>query len=104
MVAEAAKQGDALALKVFNEATEYLGIGIAGLVNLFNPEMVLIGGGVSLAGDLFFDNIREVAGQHVMQSNGRELEIHPVAFGKNAALMGAFALVLNQVLNLSLIR
>ena len=104
MVAEAAKQGDALALKVFNKATEYLGIGIASLVNLFNPEMVLIGGGVSMAGDLFFENIRKVVGQHVMQSSGQKLGINPMAFGKNAALMGAFALVLNRVLNLSLIR
>jgi glucokinase-like ROK family protein len=104
MVAEAAKLGDTLALEVFNEATEYIGIGIASLVNLFNPEMVLIGGGVSLAGDLFFDNIRKVVGQHVMQSSGWELQILPVAFGENAALMGAFALVLNQVLNLSLVR
>jgi len=47
--------GDTLALEVFNEATEYIGIGIASLVNLFNPEMVLIGGGVSLEESLFCD-------------------------------------------------
>ena len=103
IVAETARQGDALALKVFNEASEYLGIGIASLINLFNPEMVLIGGGVSLAGDIFFDNIRKVVDQHVMQSSGRDLQILPMAFGENAALMGAFALVLNRVLNLSLV-
>ncbi len=102
-VAEAASQGDELSLRIFNEATDHIGIGIANLVNLFNPEMVIIGGGVSLAGDLFFDNIRHVVGQHVIQSSGKDLPIIPVAFGENAALMGAFALILKRVMDLSLI-
>ncbi len=102
-VAEAASQGDELSLRIFNEATDHIGIGIANLVNLFNPEMVIVGGGVSLAGDLFFDNIRRVVGQHVIQSSGKDLPIIPVAFGENAALMGAFALILKRVMDLSLI-
>jgi glucokinase-like ROK family protein len=100
MVANAAKEGDELALNVFKRAMEYIGIGVANLVNLFNPEMILIGGGVSMAGDIFFDSIKEVVSKHVMQASPRELNIHPVAYGKNAALMGAFALILNKVLNL----
>ncbi len=103
-VAEAASQGDELSLRIFNEATDHIGIGIANLVNLFNPEMVIVGGGVSLAGDLFFDNIRRVVGQHVIQSSGKDLPIIPVAFGENAALMGAFALILKRVMDLSLIQ
>ncbi len=103
-VAEAASQGDELSLRIFNEATDHIGIGIANLVNLFNPEMVIVGGGVSLAGDLFFDNIRRVVGQHVIQSSGKDLLIIPVAFGENAALMGAFALILKRVMDLSLIQ
>jgi glucokinase-like ROK family protein len=102
MVADAAKDGDELALNVFKRATEYIGIGIANLVNLFNPELIVIGGGVSMAGDIFFDNIREVVAKHVMQSTPREIPIYPVAFGNNAALMGAFSLILNRVLNLDL--
>ena len=104
MVAEAADLGDELSLRIFNEATDHLGIGIANLINLFNPEMVIIGGGVSLAGDLFFDNIRRVVGRHVIQSSGKDLPIIPVAFGENAALMGAFALILKRVMDLSLIQ
>ena len=102
-VADAARLGDELSLRIFNEATEHIGIGIANLVNLFNPEMVIVGGGVSLAGDLFFDNIKRVVGQHVIQSSGKDLPIIPVAFGENAALMGAFALILKRVMDLSLI-
>jgi glucokinase-like ROK family protein len=102
MVADAAKEGDELALNVFSRATEYIGIGIANLVNLFNPELIVIGGGVSMAGDIFFDNIRKAASKHVMQSTPRELHILPVAYGENAALMGAFSLILNRILNLDL--
>ena len=100
MVADAAKAGDELALNVFKRAMEYIGIGVANLVNLFNPEMIIIGGGVSMAGDIFFNNIKEVVARHVMRSSHREVSIHPVTFGHNAALMGAFALILNKVLNL----
>lgn len=100
MVADAANQGDELALNVFKRAMEYIGIGVANLVNLFNPEMIVIGGGVSMAGDIFFDTIKEVVTKHVMQSGPRDLNIYPVAHGENAALMGAFALILNKVLNL----
>jgi predicted NBD/HSP70 family sugar kinase len=103
MVAEAANQGDEMALNVFKRATEYIGIGIANLVNLLNPEMIVIGGGVSMAGDIFFDNIKEVVANHVMQSGSREVNIYPVAYGENAALMGAFALILNKVLNLEFV-
>jgi len=103
MVADAAKQGDELAMNVFIRAMEYIGIGVANLVNIFNPEMIVIGGGVSMAGDIFFDNIKEVAEKHVMQSGSRELNIDPVAYGENASIMGAFALVLNKVLNLELV-
>jgi predicted NBD/HSP70 family sugar kinase len=102
MVADAAKEGDELALNVFSRAMEYIGIGIANLVNLFNPELIVIGGGVSMAGDIFFDNIKQAVSKHVMQSTPRELPILPVAFGENAALMGAFSLILNRILNLDM--
>jgi glucokinase-like ROK family protein len=100
MVADAARQGDELALNVFTRAMEYIGIGISSLVNVFNPELVTIGGGVSLAGDIFFNNIRKSVDHNIMRPTSRTVEIIPVAFGENAALMGAFALILNRVLNL----
>ena len=103
MVVDAAKEGDELSLNVFNRAIEYIGIGIANLVNLFNPELIVIGGGVSMAGETFFDSIKNVIHKHLLQASAKELPILPVAFGKNAALMGAFALVLNRILNLDLI-
>ena len=102
MVADAAREGDELALNVFTRAMEYIGIGISSLVNVFNPELVTIGGGVSLAGNIFFDNIRKSVEQNIMHPTSRKVKILPVAFGENAALMGAFALILNRVLYLDI--
>jgi len=53
-----------------------------------------------MAGDIFFDTIRDVVTRNVMQPTSRQVEILPVAHGNNAALMGAFSLILNKVLNL----
>jgi glucokinase-like ROK family protein len=103
MVVDAAKAGDELSLNVFNKAIEYVGIGIADLVNLFNPELIIIGGGVAMAGDMFFENIKNVIQKHILQASAKDLLILPVAFGKNAALMGTFALVLNRILNLDMV-
>jgi len=100
MVADAARDGDELALNVFTRAMEYIGLGISNMINIFNPELIVIGGGVSMAGDIFFNTIREVVSRNVMQPTSRQVDILPVAHGNNAALMGAFSLILNKVLNL----
>jgi glucokinase-like ROK family protein len=102
MVADAARKGDVLATNVFKRAMDYIGVGISNLINIFNPELVTIGGGVSLAGDIFFDNIRESVDRNIMQPTSREVEILPATFGENAALMGAFALILHRVLNMDI--
>lgn len=102
MVADAAKEDDELALNVFTRAMEYIGIGIANLIGIFNPDLIVIGGGVSLAGDIFFDNIRSVVQKNLMQPTARQVQILPVAFGANAAIMGSFSLILNNVLNFEL--
>ena len=101
MVADAAEAGDALSLSVFTEAAEYLGIGIAGLINLFNPQLVVVGGGVSQAGDLLFDTIRTVVQKRSLEKTAKDVQIIQASFGKDSAVMGAVALILNQVLQLN---
>ena len=102
MVADAAKEGDEMALNVFTRAMEYIGLGISNLIEIFNPDLIVIGGGVSLAGDIFFDNIRDVVQKNLMRPTARQIHILPVAFGTNAAIMGAFSLILSKVLNFEL--
>ena len=101
LVAEAAKGGDPLAKNIFDQAAEYIGIGIAALINLFCPEMVIIGGGVSLAGDLLFDIVKKTAAQRSMLPISRNVTIQASSFGTKAAVMGAVALILNEVLHLN---
>jgi glucokinase-like ROK family protein len=100
MVADAAKQGDAVAWDVFNRSAEFLGIGIAGLINLLSPEAIVIGGGVAQSGDILFDMVRKTVNSRALNKISREVAILPATFGMRAAVMGAVSLILNKVLNL----
>ncbi len=101
MVANAAISGDAFAKNIFEGAAEYIGLGIAGLVNLFSPEAILIGGGVSQAGELLFKSVRETVSARTINTIYRDIKIRPVTFGMKAAAMGSIALILNEVLSLN---
>jgi glucokinase len=94
-ITEAAKAGDELARELFAEAGFYIGLGLVNLIHILEPERVLIGGGVSQAGDLLFDPVRATVRQHVMSPIFREVEILPAALGADVGLMGAVALVLS---------
>jgi len=100
MVAEAAKQGDSLAWGVFDRAVEYLGLGIAGLINLFSPEVVVIGGGVAQSGDILFDKVRKTVNARALKKISSGVDIRPATFGIKAAVMGAVSLVLSDVISL----
>jgi len=90
-VAEAAA-ADPLAARVMAQAGGYLGLAIAGAVNLVNPQIVVIGGGVSQAGDCLFAPIRETVQRHAVPESVRDLRIVPAALGAQSALFGAAAL------------
>ena len=100
-VADAAKQGDALAWGIFDQAVEYLGIGLAGLVNLFSPEAIVIGGGVAQAGDILFAKVRKTVNARSLNKISSEVLLKPATFGMKAAVMGAVSLVLSEVINLN---
>jgi len=101
MVANAAKQGDVLSWAVFERAMEYLGIGIAGLVNLFSPEAVVIGGGVAQAGEILFEKVRKTVNARSLSMISSNVMIRPATFGVKTAVMGAVSLVLSEVINLN---
>jgi glucokinase-like ROK family protein len=99
MVANAAKQGDRTAWTIFDRAAEYLGLGIAGLINLFNPEAVFIGGGVAQAGEILFDRVRKTVNARALSKTASEVAILPATFGLKSAVMGAISLILSGVVN-----
>jgi glucokinase len=98
MVFQSAKEGDPLALRIFRKTAEYIGIGIATLIDLFNPQAIIVGGGVSRSGEEFLDQIRESVKTHVIQRHNNFVKIIPATFGADAAVMGSVSLILEKVL------
>ena len=94
IVGEAATAGDPLAVDLIQEAGRLVGLGLVTLLHLFNPEIIIIGGGVSLTGELLFEPMRETVRQYALNpAYWDHVPIVPAALGDNVALIGAAALV-----------
>ncbi len=91
---QAAQREDPLALRVIDRAVTFLGRGLAALVCCFDPEMVVIGGGVANLGDLLFRKVKRIVQQRVYFSPLTQLEIVPSRLGADAGYKGAAALAL----------
>lgn len=97
-VVDAALAGDAVAAEVISRAGRRIGLALANVVALLNPEMVVIGGELAVqAGDLLLQPIREMVWQGAFSVLGRDLPILPAALGNDGWLVGAAALVLQEV-------
>lgn len=97
LVAEAASQGDAEARRILAEAMEYLGLGIANLINLFDPELVVIGGGLANMGERLFEPVRRVVAERCCVARAHPVRIVPAALGENVGVLGAAAVALTQI-------
>ncbi|HEV8572488.1 MAG TPA: ROK family glucokinase [Actinomycetota bacterium] len=94
-VTEAARQGDEVARRIIEEVGGRLGVGIAGLVNVLDPEVVVVGGGVADIGSVLFDPAREAYRESVLAPDHRpEVPIVPAALGNDAGAIGAAAIAL----------
>lgn len=99
-IAEAAREGDPLALEAYQRAGRYLGIGVASFLHIFNPSIVILGGGVSYSGELIFAPLRESLKAHVFsQSYLENFTITSAALGDDAGLLGALALAEMKIHN-----
>ncbi len=96
MVFDAARQGDALACEVVHHIGEILGAGIANIVSLTNPEVVIVGGGVGTQADLLIDRIRQVVLHNAQPISAAAVQIVPSQLGENAGLLGAAKAMLLQ--------
>jgi glucokinase len=93
LIAEAARAGDALAISAFERAGHYLGIGVANYLAIFDPSILIFGGGVSQAGDYLFKPFEESLRKHTFHSHYLDnLVITRAALGDDAGLLGALAL------------
>jgi glucokinase len=99
LVAQAAGQGDAEAQHILTEAMNYLGIGMATLVNLFNPQLIVIGGGVTNIGEMLFGPVRRAIDRHAFRTSAQAVRVVRAELGDNAGVLGAVAVALVQMQN-----
>ena len=89
-----AEAGDEVAKDIIDNALTYLGIGVANAIATFDPEMIIIGGGVSKAGDIVFDTVKKVVNKRCFKSMAESCEIVPAGLGSDAGVVGAVALAI----------
>ena len=88
-VAAAARRGDLVAQQIMAEAGEHLGVAMAGLVNIFNPDIVVVGGGVAQIGDLFLEPIRKTVTQRSLPAAANNVRITTAVLGRRSSSLGA---------------
>lgn len=93
LVAKAAEAGDPVAKRIFEIIGTYLGMGLTSVINLLNPEKVIIGGGVAEAGDLLLAPIRKTVQERAMVVARESVEIVPAQLGNTAGVIGASMLI-----------
>jgi len=89
IVYHAARAGDPIAQKIYYEMGRYLGIGISSLINIFNPEMVIIGGGVSKAWEIFFPTTQKEVRLRALKLPALHARIVPATCADDAGILGA---------------
>ncbi len=98
-IEDAALAGDPLGLEIVHEAAGHLGIAIAGLLNLMNPSLVILGGGLSRLGDLVLDPLRSVTRSRTLISSLDAADVRTSALGPRSIAVGAATFVLDAALD-----
>jgi glucokinase len=97
-VAAAARSGDAIASRVWDETCEALACGVVSLANVFEPERVVIGGGVSREGEQLLGPVRERACTETIGPVGRDLDVVAAELGDTVGVVGAAAVAFERLL------
>ncbi len=99
-IVEAANNGDVMAMDLLAALGDKLGKGIALLINLFNPELVVLGGTLSAAGDALRLPVRSAVNKYALNLVQRDVKLKNSALGDQAGVIGACLLVRNKMLGL----
>ncbi|HEX8687058.1 MAG TPA: ROK family protein, partial [Pyrinomonadaceae bacterium] len=91
-VAEAARAGDAVAAEVWDETVEYLALGVGNIIAAFAPEAVVLGGGVSTAGEQLLAPLRRRVNESVKIAPVEKVRIEQAALGGDSGVYGALIL------------
>lgn len=91
-----AQKGDKVSEDILEKSFTYLGIGIANTIVSFDPEMIVIGGGVSKMGSIMFDKVNEVVKERALKAMAENCKIVPAGLGEDTGVMGAVALAITE--------
>lgn len=97
LIKKAAEQGDALARKLVAETARYLGIGLGSLINIFNPELIVFGGGLSKMGDALLEPAIREAGRRSYQDAYKAVKFALAELGDNSGVLGAAVYARNEL-------
>jgi len=92
-----AYKGNRAAIDIWTNVGSRLGVALTGVVNLLNPDIIVIGGGVAEAGKILFDSIRQTIGLRAMAVQARRVKIVKAKLGANAGLIGAAVMVREEI-------
>jgi len=93
-VAEAAAGGDPEAVSIISHAARFLGVGVANLINLLNPDMIVLGGGVMEIGEPIWQGVRTEVEARVLGAACAHVQVVPAGLGRRSGVLGAVALAL----------
>ena len=95
-VFEAAHLGDQMAIQITERAMQYIGIGLANYINLLDPDLIILFGGLTNAGNIFLKKIKEVLRERQMKFAGRQVKLVISQMGENGTAVGSASLVLKK--------
>ena len=99
LIKKAADAGDSDALEALVEAGKAMGLGFASIINILNPEKIILGGPLSVVGDYLLPTIRSVAPRHSLPEMRPTVEIILSSFETTASLIGAISIVVDDILS-----
>ncbi len=96
-IVKMAKRGNKKAIKVFQITGEYLGIGLSNVVNILNPNLIIVGGGIANAGKFIFDSAKKSMKKNILSPLAKNTKIVKAKLGEDAGAIGAALLSYPQV-------
>ena len=99
MIVEAAQAGDKVAIRALEEIGHSLGVGIASLLNALNPEIVVLGGILSIASEFLFPVVNDEIQKRALQWNRESVKVVRAAHGSDACVKGGIATVYQSILS-----
>ncbi len=96
MISDAYQKGDRLAEEIWIEMATALGAFLSGLVNMLNPDRIILAGGIAQAGEILFQTVRKTIEERAMGVLSRTVEVVPAGLGNDAGIISGAALVFQK--------